>query len=251
MSALSCTDECFLFQSNSTMPTLKPWGHKSQVSPSSLVHFQPVRHSANCSYQTPSTEQRQSDNVSSLNSSFSSRTAQRGNDDWIRCNDERHCLYHGDKRSISRSSTSNNTSAESDLFKRSTGNCSTHIPALQTPSFTSSESSLGSKGYPSVCIWDAKQDDTFNEDCEYFSEAFAPSLSKHKRFCNTYNILNQSGLLGITLRTKELIQQNKHSQAQLQDLHVHTDLFLEALRSKDPHVWTKLQLTLKNSNSEE
>uniref|UniRef100_A0A671MTL8 CLOCK-interacting pacemaker a n=1 Tax=Sinocyclocheilus anshuiensis TaxID=1608454 RepID=A0A671MTL8_9TELE len=90
---------------------------------------------------------------------------------------------------------------------------------------------------------------TQSSDVENIPEALSPSSSKRKRFCNTYNILNRSGLLGITLRTKELIRQNERSQAQLQSLQAQTDLFLEAICSGDPKVWTRLQLILQNSGN--
>ncbi|XP_073683308.1 CLOCK-interacting pacemaker a [Garra rufa] len=90
-----------------------------------------------------------------------------------------------------------------------------------------------------------------SSDVESIPEALSPSSSKRKRFCNTYNILNRSGLLGITLRTKELIRQNKRSQAQLQSLQAQTDLFLEAIYSGDPKVWMKLQVILQNSGNRE
>ncbi|XP_023684314.1 CLOCK-interacting pacemaker a [Paramormyrops kingsleyae] len=67
---------------------------------------------------------------------------------------------------------------------------------------------------------------------------------KRKRFCNTYNILQRSGLLGITLRTKELIRLNRRTQGQLERLREHTGLFLQAVSSGDPQVWAKLQLTM-------
>ncbi|XP_056623924.1 CLOCK-interacting pacemaker a isoform X1 [Triplophysa dalaica] len=100
--------------------------------------------------------------------------------------------------------------------------------------------------YPQKCF-KAEQ----NSDVENIQDALSPSMSKRKRFCNTYEILNRSGLLGITLRTKELIRQNKRSQAQLQSLQAQTDLFLEAICSGDPKVWTRLQLTLQNSGDYE
>ncbi|KAJ8288814.1 hypothetical protein COCON_G00014730 [Conger conger] len=70
------------------------------------------------------------------------------------------------------------------------------------------------------------------------------SHSKQQRFCNTYNILHRSGLLGITLRTKDLIRQNRRTQGQLEQLKRHAGLFAEAVRSGDPQVWTKLQLSM-------
>lgn len=98
--------------------------------------------------------------------------------------------------------------------------------------------------HPQKC---SKATAAYSSDDENIPDALSPSLSKRKRFCNTYNILNRSGLLGITLRTKELIRQNKRSQAQLQSLQAQTDLFLEAICSGDPKAWTRLQLTLQNS----
>ncbi|XP_043076205.1 CLOCK-interacting pacemaker [Puntigrus tetrazona] len=72
--------------------------------------------------------------------------------------------------------------------------------------------------------------------------------NKVKRFCNTYNILSRSGLLDITLRTKELIRQNRRTQTELDRLRQHTGLFLEALRSGDSEVWSKLQASMKEED---
>ncbi|XP_028677513.1 CLOCK-interacting pacemaker a [Erpetoichthys calabaricus] len=68
--------------------------------------------------------------------------------------------------------------------------------------------------------------------------------NKRKRFCNTYNILSKSGLLGITLRTKELIRQSRKTQNELELLKEHTSLFLEVVKSGDPEVLTKLQTAM-------
>ncbi|XP_041122606.1 CLOCK-interacting pacemaker-like isoform X2 [Polyodon spathula] len=68
--------------------------------------------------------------------------------------------------------------------------------------------------------------------------------SKRKRFCNTYNILCKSGLLGIALRTKELIRQNRKMQSELDRLKEQTNLFVEAIKSGHPQVWSKLQLSM-------
>lgn len=75
--------------------------------------------------------------------------------------------------------------------------------------------------------------------------------NKLKRFSNTYNILSKSGLLGITMRTKQLIKENKHTQGQLQQLQEQTALLLEALSSQDPQLWTKLQLSLQDVDNEQ
>lgn len=73
--------------------------------------------------------------------------------------------------------------------------------------------------------------------------------TKLKRFHNTYNILYKSGLLGITLRTKELIKKNRRTQGMLQKLQEHTSLLVEALASGDPQVCTKLLLTLQDTGT--
>ncbi|XP_078134066.1 CLOCK-interacting pacemaker a [Sander vitreus] len=89
-------------------------------------------------------------------------------------------------------------------------------------------------------MMDANQDDTISIDS-----------IKLKRFSNTYNILNKSGLLGITMRTKQLIKENKRTQGQLQQLQQQTALLLEALSSGDPQLWTKLQLSLQHTDKEQ
>ncbi|XP_052001783.1 CLOCK-interacting pacemaker a [Xyrauchen texanus] len=131
-------------------------------------------------------------------------------------------------------------------------NSSSKLSDSQEPHTTTSPFSLCSDSFltssPQKC---PNTTVTESSDAENISEAHSPSSCKRKRFCNTYNILNRSGLLGITLRTKELIRQNKRSQAQLKSLQAQTDLFLEAICSGDPKVWTRLQLTLQNSGDGE
>ncbi|KAF6732943.1 CLOCK-interacting pacemaker [Oryzias melastigma] len=80
-----------------------------------------------------------------------------------------------------------------------------------------------------------------------YHDAITMHSNKLKRFSNTYNILDKSGLLGIAMRTKQLIKENKRTQGLLCQLQEHTDLLLEALSSGDPHLWTKLQLSLQNT----
>lgn len=74
--------------------------------------------------------------------------------------------------------------------------------------------------------------------------------TKRKRFCNTYNILSKSGLLDITLRTKELLRQNRRTQNDLDRLKEHTDLFLQALQSGDMCIFVKLQARLLEEDKE-
>lgn len=85
---------------------------------------------------------------------------------------------------------------------------------------------------------------------EYIDEHSVDS-NKLKRFSNTYNILNKSGLLGITMRTKQLIKENKRTQDELQQLQEQTTLLLEALSSGNPQLWTKLQLSLQDTEKEQ
>nr|XP_020446872.1 CLOCK-interacting pacemaker [Monopterus albus] len=84
-----------------------------------------------------------------------------------------------------------------------------------------------------------------------YQDVLSADSNKLKRFSNTYNILNKSGLLGITLRTKQLIRENKRTQGQLQRLQEQTALLLEALSSGDPQLWTKLQLSLQDTDKEQ
>ncbi|XP_016372862.1 CLOCK-interacting pacemaker-like [Sinocyclocheilus rhinocerous] len=74
--------------------------------------------------------------------------------------------------------------------------------------------------------------------------------NKIKRFCNTYNILSKSGLLDITLRTKELIRQNRRTQTELDRLREHTSLFMEALRTGDSAIWSKLRMSVQEEDKE-
>lgn len=74
---------------------------------------------------------------------------------------------------------------------------------------------------------------------------------KRKRFCNTYNILSKSGLLDITLRTKELIRQNRRTQVELDQLREHTNLFMEALQTGDLCIWSKLQMSMQEEFEKE
>lgn len=82
------------------------------------------------------------------------------------------------------------------------------------------------------------------------TDSTATDSSKQKRFSNTYNILSKSGLLGITMRTKQLIKENRRTQSQLQQLQEQTDLLLEALSSGDAQVWSKLQTSLQDTEKE-
>ncbi|XP_070806233.1 CLOCK-interacting pacemaker isoform X2 [Pituophis catenifer annectens] len=67
------------------------------------------------------------------------------------------------------------------------------------------------------------------------------SLARQHRLHNTVEILRRSGLLGITLRTKELLRQNSRTQRELAQLREEAQLLCEAIRSSDSRVWARLQ----------
>lgn len=72
--------------------------------------------------------------------------------------------------------------------------------------------------------------------------------SKHRRFQNTLVVLHKSGLLEITLKTKELIRQNQAAQLELDQLKEQTQLFIEATRSRAPQAWARLQASLTSGS---
>lgn len=86
---------------------------------------------------------------------------------------------------------------------------------------------------------------------EKYQDTLSMDNNKLKRFSNTYNILNKSGLLGITMRTKQLIKENKRTQSQLQQLQEQTAMLLKALSSGDSQLWTKLQLSMQDTDKEQ
>lgn len=62
-------------------------------------------------------------------------------------------------------------------------------------------------------------------------------------------ILNRSGLLEITLRTKELIRQYGSTQRQINELKEHARMFCCAVRSSDPRDILRLQEAMKCSGA--
>lgn len=72
--------------------------------------------------------------------------------------------------------------------------------------------------------------------------------SKHRRFQNTLVVLHKSGLLEITLKTKELIRQNQATQVELDQLKEQTRLFIEATKSRAPQAWARLQASLSSGS---
>ncbi|XP_067875159.1 CLOCK-interacting pacemaker-like [Heterodontus francisci] len=79
------------------------------------------------------------------------------------------------------------------------------------------------------------------------SRRAVPSAAKQRRFRNTVEILSRSGLLEITLKTKDLIRQNGSAQQQIDELKEHVRLFCSAVRSSDSRALLRLQEAMKCS----
>ncbi|XP_032820669.2 uncharacterized protein LOC116948273 [Petromyzon marinus] len=62
-----------------------------------------------------------------------------------------------------------------------------------------------------------------------------------QRFHNTVSILSRSGLLDITMRTKDLLRRNGQAQRELEHLRQLARLFCRAARSPEPSAWDSLQ----------
>ncbi|XP_061650029.1 CLOCK-interacting pacemaker a [Phyllopteryx taeniolatus] len=139
------------------------------------------------------------------------------------------------KASLSKFDTSNNRSALS-------AQSSDPLKEKCLPSVT------GTTSVP-LCTYQSRTELGDTQLCpDIYSDSLLAESIKLKRFSNTYNILSNCGLLGITMRTKQLIKENKRTQSQLLQLQEHTALLLEALGSGDPQLWTKLQLSLQDDN---
>lgn len=121
-------------------------------------------------------------------------------------------------------------------------NNQTHVSEVQSVSSLTGISSV--PAYSQEFQTATSNNTVSSEKCP---DAFPTDSNKLKRFSNTYNILSKSGLLGITMRTKQLIKENRRTQSQLQQLQEQTSLLLEALSSGDSLLWTKLQLSLQDT----
>uniref|UniRef100_A0A3Q0T151 CLOCK-interacting pacemaker b n=1 Tax=Amphilophus citrinellus TaxID=61819 RepID=A0A3Q0T151_AMPCI len=82
----------------------------------------------------------------------------------------------------------------------------------------------------------------------------ATASIRHRRFLNTVKILRQSGLLDITLRTKELMRQSNAIQRDLTQLRQHTELLCQAASNRSINlngvtVWEHLYRAMAESGS--
>ncbi|KAM6932896.1 uncharacterized protein FYW49_001284 [Xenentodon cancila] len=96
----------------------------------------------------------------------------------------------------------------------------THTVSTSTP--TTASTSLGSPATPGL----------------HTTSTFPPASgrhrntttgTRHRRFLNTVQILGQSGLLDITLRTKELLRQSSATEQDISQLRQHTELMCQAV----------------------
>ncbi|XP_022076733.1 CLOCK-interacting pacemaker-like [Acanthochromis polyacanthus] len=94
---------------------------------------------------------------------------------------------------------------------------SSSISSSKTPSPPSSSDSPSSSSPPSSSP---------SSSAAHSPYCLAPDClsTRHRRFLNTAEILNQSGLLAITLRTKELLKQNAATEKEIAQLRHHTHL---------------------------
>ncbi|XP_063295723.1 CLOCK-interacting pacemaker [Pelobates fuscus] len=65
--------------------------------------------------------------------------------------------------------------------------------------------------------------------------------NKSQRFENTWEILNRSGLLGIAMKTKELVRLNQITENQLKRLKEQVQLYTKAMNGNDSQDWQKLE----------
>ncbi|XP_019714965.1 uncharacterized protein LOC109509573, partial [Hippocampus comes] len=73
---------------------------------------------------------------------------------------------------------------------------------------------------------------------------------RHRRFLKTADILRQSGLLDITLRTKELLRQSNATEREIAELRWHTELLCQAACSSPngTTTWQRVHRTMADSN---
>lgn len=109
-------------------------------------------------------------------------------------------------------------------FQQGSGSDSVGSPSVsssQTPSPPSSFNSPSSSSPPS------SSPSSSAAHSPYGPAAPDSSSTRHRRFLNTAEILNQSGLLAIALRTKELLKQNATTEREIAQLRQHTNLLCQ------------------------
>lgn len=115
---------------------------------------------------------------------------------------------------------------ESRHCRQSSGSDSVDSPSISsslTPSPPSSSNSPSSSSLPSLSP---------SSSTAHSPYCLAPdsSSTRHRRFLNTAEILNQSGLLAIALRTKELLKQNAATEREIAQLRQHTHFLCQVVQ---------------------
>ncbi|XP_028296073.1 CLOCK-interacting pacemaker [Gouania willdenowi] len=196
----------------------------------------------------------------SSSSSSSSRSERCGA---LTPNHQEHCQRENVQRSLS-SSANNSASTTPSLSATATSVSSLLQSRLSLPTTESSTSHNTPSSLSSSFVSQAELTSThstgsrkkalhaawINDTLSECTSSDNDTDTKRKRFCNTYNILNQSGLLDITLRTKELLRQNRRTQSDLDRLKEQTDLFFQVLTSGDTGLCVKLQASLQDEERE-
>ncbi|XP_003206678.2 CLOCK-interacting pacemaker [Meleagris gallopavo] len=116
---------------------------------------------------------------------------------------------------------------------------------LQTAKCTPHENECASQTTVQSAVWSLP---LIPEETCTSPELLLQQQSKCRRFQNTLVVLRRSGLLEITLKTKELIHQNQVTQAELDRLKHQTQLFIEAIKNNAPQSWAELEASLTGSD---
>ncbi|XP_049448465.1 CLOCK-interacting pacemaker-like [Epinephelus fuscoguttatus] len=150
-------------------------------------------------------------------------------------------LSHASSTTQHKSHHSQQNSSSDSMGSPSVSSSQTHSPPSSSdspPSVSPSSSSpFSSKAHSPYC------------------PAPDSSSSRHQRFLNTAEILNQSGLLAITLRTKELLKQNTATEREIAQLRQHTSLLCQVAQATQNRCnegsdsLDKLLLTMTESGS--
>ncbi|XP_071602004.1 CLOCK-interacting pacemaker [Heliangelus exortis] len=116
---------------------------------------------------------------------------------------------------------------------------------LQSTKCTAHESEGAAQTTAQSAVWSPS---LIPEEICTTPELLLQQQSKCRRFQNTLVVLRRSGLLEITLKTKELIHQNQVTQAELDRLKHQTQLFIEAIKNNAPQSWAELEASLTGSD---
>ncbi|XP_008278301.1 flocculation protein FLO11-like [Stegastes partitus] len=157
-----------------------------------------------------------------------------------------HSQHNGrEGRNSCPSYASSTTQHKSHHSQQSSGSDSIHsssVSSSKTPSLPSSSESPSSSSPPSSSP---------SSSAAHSPYRLTPdsSSTRHRRFLNTADILNQSGLLAITLRTKELLKQNAATEREIAQLRQHTHLLCRAAGNEGSDGLDKLLQAMSESSS--